>query len=327
MTVPTTLLLPSGQELHGEWRGANLTLSLNRHYLASASSMDDRWTVHELSAEQEFSLWCLAYWLLLRSAADAIEWRDLPAELGNRSGLVIRRPDGTLSTERTAFWQLPSPWLRQPVVTPWPQTLISSGRTRHPRRPPKPAGEVYRRFDTRLGSWISLRALDLAADLPRFNRWQNSARVAAFWQEEGSLDQHHAYLERLAEDPHVLTMIGCFDDEPFAYFEAYWAKEDRIGPYYGVGDYDRGLHMLVGEDAHRGPHKVACWLPTVAHFLFLDEPRTQRLVCEPRADNERMIAHLQRQGFYRQKDFDFPHKRAALMLLERERFFDRCVLA
>lgn len=327
MTVPTTLLLPSGQELHGEWRGVNLTLSLNGRYLASASSMEGRWAVHELSAEQKFSLWCLAYWLLLHSAADAIEWRDLPAELVNRSGLVIRRPDGILSTERTAFWQLPSPWLRQAVVTPWPQTLTSSGTTRHPRRPPKPAGEVYRRFDTRLGSWISLRALDLAADLPRFNRWQNSARVAAFWQEEGSLDQHHAYLERLAEDPHVLTMIGCFDDEPFAYFEAYWAKEDRIGPYYGVGDYDRGLHMLVGEDAHRGPHKVACWLPTVAHFLFLDEPRTQRLVCEPREDNERMIAHLQRQGFYRQKDFDFPHKRAALMLLERERFFDRCVLA
>ncbi|KUM43961.1 GNAT family N-acetyltransferase [Pseudomonas sp. EpS/L25] len=327
MTVPTTLLLPSGQELHGHWSEAVLTLSLNGRQLATATGVDDLWQVRELAAEQESSLWCLAYWLLVRSVADQLEWQGLSPDLANRSGLVLRRTDGALVTERTAFWQLPTPWLRQPATTPWPQTWAWSGAIRHLRRPPKPEGEVYRRFDTRLGSWISLRTLDLTVDLPSFHRWQNSPRVAAFWQEEGSLEQHRAYLQRLAEDPHVQTLIGCFDDEPFAYFEAYWAKEDRIGPYYGVGDHDRGLHMLVGEEGHRGAHKVACWLPAVAHWLFLDEPRTQRLVCEPRADNERMIAHLQRQGFYRQKDFDFPHKRAALMLLERERFFDRCVLA
>jgi hypothetical protein len=39
-----------------------------------------------------------------------------------------------------------------------------------------------------------------------------------------------------------------------------------------------------------------------------------------------MIGHMQGQGFYCQKEFDFPHKRAALMALERERFFDRCSL-
>ena len=30
----------------------------------------------------------------------------------------------------------------------------------------------------------------------------------------------------------MLNLIGCIDDEPFAYFEAYWTKEDRIAPYY-----------------------------------------------------------------------------------------------
>lgn len=57
---------------------------------------------------------------------------------------------------------------------------------------------------------------------------------------------------RLEADPHALGLIGCFDDEPFAYFEAYWAKEDRIAPFYAAEDYDRGIHMLVGEEAHRG---------------------------------------------------------------------------
>ena len=187
----------------------------------------------------------------------------------------------------------------------------------HPQRPAKPQGEVYRRFDPQLGAWISLRTLDIELDLERFNRWQNTPRVLAFWDEGGSLDDHRQYLEKLANDPHTLTLIGCFDDQPFAYFEAYWAKEDRIAPFYDVDDYDRGIHMLVGEQAHRGPHKVASWLSALTDYLLQDDPRTRRIVAEPRADNAKMIGYMQAQGYARIKEFDFPHKRAALMVLER----------
>ncbi len=187
----------------------------------------------------------------------------------------------------------------------------------HPQRPAKPQGEVYRRFDPQLGAWISLRTLDIELDLERFNRWQNTPRVLAFWDEGGSLEDHRQYLEKLANDPHTLTLIGCFDDQPFAYFEAYWAKEDRIAPFYDAGDYDRGIHMLVGEQAHRGPHKVASWLSALTDYLLQDDPRTRRIVAEPRADNAKMIGYMQSQGYKRIKEFDFPHKRAALMVLER----------
>lgn len=176
------------------------------------------------------------------------------------------------------------------------------------------------------GQYLCERAL-FWKNLARFNRWQNSLRVMNFWQEGGSLEQHHEYLSKLEADPHALTLMGCFDDEPFAYFEAYWAKEDRIAPFYDAGDYDRGIHMLVGEENHRGPHKVASWLSALVHYLFLDDPRTQRVVAEPRADNARMISYMQNQCFHCEKEFDFPHKRAALMILGRERFFDRCALA
>lgn len=49
-----------------------------------------------------------------------------------------------------------------------------------------------------------------------------------------------------------------------------------------------------------------------------------RVVAEPRADNAKMIGHMHNQCFHCEKEFDFPHKRAALMILGRERFFDRC---
>ena len=52
-------------------------------------------------------------------------------------------------------------------------------------------------------------------------------------------------------------------------------------------------------------------------YLLQDDPRTRRIVAEPRADNAKMIGYMQAQGYARIKEFDFPHKRAALMVLER----------
>ncbi|MCY1511201.1 N(6)-hydroxylysine O-acetyltransferase [compost metagenome] len=186
--------------------------------------------------------------------------------------------------------------------------------------PPKPRGEVYRHRDPALGLTFSLRTLDIDADLERFNRWQNNPRVAHFWQEQGDLDAHREYLRRIKDDPHVFSLLGCFDGEPFAYYEVYWAVADRIAPFYEVGQFDRGIHMLVGEEHHRGPAKVRCWLRSLVSYLLLDEPRTTTVVAEPRADNARMIGYMESVGFRKEKEFDFPHKRAALMRLEREGF-------
>ncbi|MDG1582073.1 GNAT family N-acetyltransferase [Pseudomonas sp. GOM6] len=325
-----SLPLPTGQRLVGRDDGASLALHLDERALLRARRQGEVLVPLELAqGHQAEALWALAYWCFandpqlqaVRMQLDVVD----PALLA--SGLLVGE-GADLRIERALFWQLPGPFLRQAGSAGYPQLMVmhDSGR-RHPRRAPKPAGEVYRRFDARLGAWISLRSLDIDTDLERFNRWQNSARVAAFWQEEGDLAKHRRYLEELAADPRVLPLIGCFDDEPFAYYEAYWAKEDRIAPFYDVGDYDRGIHMLVGEERHRGPHKVASWLTALTHYLFLDDPRTQRMVAEPRADNARMIGHMQAQGYHKLKEFDFPHKRAALMVQSREVFFDRCSLA
>jgi acetyl CoA:N6-hydroxylysine acetyl transferase len=330
----TALALPTGSRLVADETENRLSLNLDGQPLIQLRLSRDP----ELNVQREEgcghpdvpALWAACYWLFAGNPdCQRLTWQldEAPTEALLSGLLISTETANQYRCERTLFWQLPQPWLTQSLSNSYPQQMVISGGKRHPLRPMKPKGEVYRRFDARLGAWISLRTVDIDLDLARFNRWQNSARVASFWQEEGSLEQHREYLCKLEAEPHTLTLIGCFDDQPFAYYEAYWAKEDRIAPFYDAGDYDRGIHMLVGEENHRGPHKVASWLSALVHYLLLDDPRTQRVVAEPRADNARMIGYMQDQRFYREKEFDFPHKRAALMALGRERFFDRCSLA
>jgi RimJ/RimL family protein N-acetyltransferase len=187
--------------------------------------------------------------------------------------------------------------------------------------PPKPTGVVYRRRIPWLDKTFSFRTVDFAQDLPRFNRWMNDPAVVQFWQEAGDVDKHRAYLQTIADDPHMLSLIACFDDVPFGYFEVYWAKENRIAPFYDVDDHDRGWHVLIGEASFRGKPFATAWLTSISHYLFLDDPRTQRIVGEPRADHAQQIRNLERSGYIKIKEFDFPHKRAQLMWILRERYF------
>ncbi|MDU7100735.1 MAG: GNAT family N-acetyltransferase [Enterobacter sp.] len=191
---------------------------------------------------------------------------------------------------RDAFWQLPL-WLKgeRPQASGGMQ-FDESRQLYFPLRPRRPQGEVYRRYDPQIKRTLSFRVADVALDGERFTRWMNNPRVNAFW-------------------------------ETFGYFELYWAPEDRIGRHYRWQPFDRGLHMLVGEENWRGAQYIRSWLRGLSHYLYLDEPRTTRIVAEPRFDNQRLFRHLDSAGFDTVKEFDFPHKRSRLIMSQRHRFF------
>lgn len=238
-----------------------------------------------------------------------------------RSGVLVKGDSNQLIAYTELFWQQPRIWLASPQPHAFPLSYVLSQGRRHPLRPPKPVGIVYQRHIPWLDRTLSFRAVNIEYDLARFNRWMNDPVVAAAWREEGDPGKHRAYLENIAADPHVIGLIGCLDSEAFGYFEVYWAKEDRIAPFYDVDDFDRGWHVLIGEPRLRGKPFVTAWLPSLSHYLFLDDCRTQRAVIEPRSDNHKMIRNLSLGGYANLKEFDFPHKRAMLGMLLRERFF------
>lgn len=236
-------------------------------------------------------------------------------------GCVEARLDGWL-VRRAGFFQSAPLWLahapaRHLDAAPAPGP---EGRD-HPRRAPEPEGLRYQRFDPDAGVHVGFRALDPERDLDRFHRWMNDGRVAWFWELALPKAELAAYIAARRADPHTHPLILCFDGEAAGYVETYWVREDRLGPYYDSAPWDRGWHALIGERAHLGREKTAAWLRALGHFLFLDCPMTEKLMGEPRADNAKLLRYAARMSYEKVREFDFPHKRAALMRLPRERFF------
>lgn len=229
---------------------------------------------------------------------------------------------------REHFYQLPLLWHRPEGLRAFPEIRSAIGPQDRlpPLRPPQPTGTFYRRWIPELGTTLSIRAIDRRRDLKLFHGWMNQPRVAFFWelaQSEGELDR---YLAEQEADPHIFGVIGSLGDEPSGYFEFYWAKEDRLGPFYDAEDYDRGWHGLIGNSRHLGRARTGTWFRSVTHSLFLDEPRTRRVVGEPRASHQKMLSYCAQTAYDKVKEFDFPHKRAALVCCQRERFFREVVL-
>jgi RimJ/RimL family protein N-acetyltransferase len=272
--------------------------------------------VTELLAAIEASFTCYPHERILNLAIPVEPFADL-----FDSGVLIDTGDKRIAVYATLFWQQARIWRLPAQSRLFPLHYKFTHGQRHPLRPPKPAGIVYRRYISWLDGTLTFRTLDTDTDLVCFNRWMNDPDVAAFWQETGDFARHRAYLEGIQADPHVISLLVCLDDEPFGYFEIYWAKENRIAPFYDADDFDRGWHVLIGEPHRRGRRFVTAWLPSISHYLFLDDARTRRIVIEPRADNRKMIRNLTQCGYANLKEFDFPHKRAMLGMLLRERFF------
>ncbi|NTF45829.1 GNAT family N-acetyltransferase [Rhizobium rhizogenes] len=235
------------------------------------------------------------------------------------AGAIEQRGDRLIARPESLFQQ-PKLWLGG-IPSNYPEVPVMTNGALHPQRPPKPTGRVYSRFIPWLNTQLGFHVADIEADLPHFHRWMNDPRVSAIWEDSGDLSYHRDFIASRLADPRTLPLIGTFGGVPFGYFELYWAKEDRIGPHYDADGFDRGWHVAIGEDDFRGKAFVSAWLPSLMHYMFLADPRTRRIVGEPIHHHAQQIRNLDRSGFAKVKHIQFPHKKALLVMLLRERFF------
>ncbi|KAN0063623.1 Acyltransferase fer5 [Thecaphora frezii] len=263
-----------------------------------------------------------------------------------QSGLGLTSPteSDVVLLDRNAFWQgagAPNElhWLRSPVPVRgvFPHTLSFTRTasppvvTTHPLRPPKPepGTVVYSRYIFSCHQHLELVHIDPAspAHFEAYCRWQNSDRVHHGWRERGPAQKHREYLEAKAADPHGMGVLVTWDGVPAGYGEMVWSKEDPMAPYVGgLGDYDQGTHLLIGEEAYRGKHRFTACMVSLKHACFLRDPRTEIVVGEPRYDLHivPLLATFLPQEIRR--EVELPHKRAVFFVLRRDRFFDEAIL-
>ncbi|KAJ6786246.1 hypothetical protein PWT90_04918 [Aphanocladium album] len=209
---------------------------------------------------------------------------------------------------------------------------------RHPLRPKPPRmGETfYTRFLPSVGRYLSFRVASVSpepvpyfgpvgpnppdhaqlaslSDTQLLESWFAKARVSAFW---GKFTPE--FLPNVLKLKHSFPVIGLWDGVPFGYFEIYWVKEDILGKILGgeAGDFDRGLHVMVGEEWARG--RAAEWMTSLVHWCFTTDMRTMNVCLEPRIDNTRILKHLDESGFGRERQISFPHKQSWYVRLRRE---------
>jgi N5-hydroxyornithine acetyltransferase len=190
---------------------------------------------------------------------------------------------------------------------PAPLTYTITNGIRHPLRPKPPRmGEIfYARYIESLGQYLSFRVASLSpkpvpytgpvglkpiehnyllnlSDTSLLQMWLANQRVKSFWGEYVP-----DFLTNAMSARHSFPVIGMWDGVPFGYFEIYWVKEDVLGQHLGSdnGDWDRGLHLLIGEEWARG--RVPYWLTSLLHWCWTADYRTMSLCTEPRIDNLR----------------------------------------
>ena len=129
-------------------------------------------------------------------------------------------------------------------------------------------------------------------------------------------------MKDVIHSPYQLPLIVELNSEPIGYFETYWAYDDRLAPYCNPDPYDRGIHLLIGEERFLKTHHVYDAILHGTKYLLEAHPKTKAVWGEPRSDNKKIMKFVEAlPGWHFIKEFDFPHKRANLIKCDKELFY------
>ncbi|WP_456312452.1 GNAT family N-acetyltransferase [Pseudomonas shirazensis] len=167
---------------------------------------------------------------------------------------------------------------------------------------------------------IDFRPLQLENDAKIIHDWVNQD-YAQYWGMQGkNLEEVRLEYEKISQESDVF--IGLVNGDVSFLLERYNPKQDSIGNYYSVQDYDCGIHIIVAPSTK--PVHQFTWhiFSSIMKFIFRDLT-IERIVVEPDIRNKKMFDICHRVGFEDADVVHLPHKTALLAFCTREQFIKK----
>ncbi|WP_435878994.1 GNAT family N-acetyltransferase [Streptomyces griseoluteus] len=167
---------------------------------------------------------------------------------------------------------------------------------------------------------FELAPVRMEHDLPLVHGWMNDPAVAEFWELAGPQDRSERHLRAQVDgDGRSVPCLGVLDGTAMSYWEIYRADLDPLARFYPARPHDTGIHLLIGDGAHRGRGLGSTLLTAVAELVMERRRACTRVVAEPDIRNTPSVSAFHRAGFRCRAEVDLPGKRAALMIRDRVR--------
>ena len=176
----------------------------------------------------------------------------------------------------------------------------------------------FRHYSAGVGA-LSLRPLDLDADVPTLHSWVTQPYARYWGLTEASVADVRAEYRRIEQTLYHHAFLGEHDGRPAFLMERYEPEHDPVGKVYDPAPGDIGMHVLVAPPERRIPGFTGAVFETILDYLFSD-PLVDRVVVEPDIRNTKIQALNERMGFRKHSIVDLPDKRSWLSFCTRDQY-------
>lgn len=173
--------------------------------------------------------------------------------------------------------------------------------------------------DREYHKFISFRHVT-GKDIDILHTWMQLPHIAPFWKLNVSRDRFAGYLDRTLHADNKRVFLVYVDDLPVAYLMAYSIFQDPVKDYYEAKSGDLGMHLLIGPREFLNKDDGLMLIRAMTAFL-MEKYECGRIIGEPDVRNRIVIPILKRIGGERFGTITMPHKKAALMIGERNNFY------
>jgi len=162
---------------------------------------------------------------------------------------------------------------------------------------------------------ISVRALNLATDVPVIYKWMSYQYAGPLLNREAPPRELEESYSSMIESDFAQPFMGLVNDVPVCQVDIYKTWQDAISLYYDAPPGDYGLNLVVAPLAIQD--NIALLIRVCLEYFF-SFPEVGRIVADVETKNEWTNSLFKMAGFSYSQRVRIPYKTANLFICTRE---------